>query len=365
MSVKMYNFNKAGSNFDKGNRDDESVSVLAVGQVLSFGLSEFTYEGDNNVSKCVFREGMSGFVECNSVVDMILNPSHNQSAGYGCKISKVHPHASTLYSYMRPAALESLKGSADTARKFSAEQADRCTPIAKCVDGSRYSLYGNVNPTAKVVDIREDLDFVRVECPRGSGATPLPGVQAIDVAFKDLLTFTNCPGDMTSARTLVELAIASGSLFMFVTFDDYNSKQEPLFSAFRGVPLIDANGFLAPVEESQLDSGEESVSFAAPWNVPQDRELSTIGFCVGTTPKTQSAEESFVPPPCSDLSLVSTTCAFEKGYKVYVGNPGSGAGNDSFYVLGMYFNCGPGRAGQPGAGGGGQATAFKRVRVTM
>ena len=30
MSVKLYNFHKANSNFDKGDRDDSSVSVLAV-----------------------------------------------------------------------------------------------------------------------------------------------------------------------------------------------------------------------------------------------------------------------------------------------------------------------------------------------
>ena len=356
MSVKMYNFHKANSNFDKGDRDESSVSVLAVGQVLSFGLSEYTFGGD----KPMFPEGTRGFIDPNSVVDLILTPSHNQSGGYGCKMSKVIPHASTLYSYMQPAGLESLKGGADAARAFCEEQAEKCGPVANCVDRSRFSLYGNVNPTAKVVDTRGDLDFVRIECPRGSGQTVLPGVQAVDVHFKDLRRFTNCPSDMTEARTLVDLAIAAGSLYLFATYDDYNSKQDPALSAFRGVPLIDANAFLSPVDEGRLDSGEEAVSFAAPWHVPQDPELKTIGFRVGTTPTAQAEGE---PPQCPDLSIVSSSCAFERGYRVYVGNPGRDGGDDSYYVLGFFFNCGGVREAQPGVGGGGQATAFKRVRV--
>ena len=359
MSVKLYNFHKANSNFDKGDRDDSSVSVLAVGQVLSFGLSEYTFGGD----KPLFPKGTRGFFEPNTVVDLVLTPSHNQSGGYGCKMSKVALHASSLYSYMKPSGLESLRGTADTALAFCEEQGEKCTPVANCVDRSRFSLYGNVNPLAKVVGMREDLDFVRIECPRGSGQPVLPGVQSVDVAFADLMRFTNCPGDMTSARTLVDLAIASGSLFMFATYADYNHKPAPAFSAFRGVPLIDANAFLSPVDEGVLDTEEESVLFAAPWHVPQDPELSSIGFRVGTIPK---AQEEGVAPPCPDLSIVHTACSFKRGYKVYVGNPGtSGEAEDAYYILGFFFNCGGAPEGQPGVGGGGQRTAFKRVRFEM
>ena len=357
MSVKMYNYNKANSNFDKGDRDDSSMSVVSVGQVLSFGLSEYTFGGD----KPLFPEGTRGFLEPFTVVDMVLTPSHNQSGGYGCKMTKVKPHGTSLYSYMKASGLECMRGTADSARVFCEEQGDRCGPIANCVDRGRFSLYGNVNPLAKVVDMRGDLDFVRIECPRGSGQAVLPGVAGVDVAFKDLLRFTNCPGDMTSARTLVDLAIAAGSLFMFVTYDEYNNKQEPAFSAFRGVPLIDANGFLAPVDEGGLDPEEDSALFAAPWHVPQDPELSAIGFRVGTAPKGQ---EEGVPPPCPDLSIVSLACAVKRGYRVYVGNPGAGDG-DAYYVLGFFFNCGGAGEAQPGTTGGGQRTAFKRVRLEM
>lgn len=362
--MKMYNYHKASSNFDKGDRDEASTSILAVGQVLSFGLSEYTFGGD----KPMFPEGTRGFIEENTMVDLTLTPSHNQAGGYGCKMSKVAPHASTLYSYMRASGLETLRGTADAARSFCEEQAEKCAPVTNCVDRSRFSLYGNVNTSAKVVDMRADLDFVRIECPRGSGQTPLPGVPSVDVAFKDLLRFTNCPGDTTSARTLVDLAIASGSLFMFVTHDGYNNKQEPALSTFRGVPLIDANLFLHPVdggalEESALDAGQESVLFAAPWSVPQDAELKSIGFQVGAIPKSQ---EEGVAPPCPDLSIVSAACSFKRGYRVYVGNPGTEGEDDSYYVLGFFYNCGGANAeAQPGAGGGGKRTAFKRVRLEM
>jgi hypothetical protein len=164
---------------------------------------------------------------------------------------------------------------------------------------------------------------------------------------------------MTAARTLADLAIASGSLYLFATYDDYNSRQDPALSAFRGVPLIDANAFLSPVDEGRLDSWEEAVSFAAPWHVPQEAELKSIGFRVGTTPATQVEG---TPPACPDLSIVSSECSFQRGYRVYVGNPGTEGGDDAFYILSFFFNCGGAREAQPGVGGG-QATAFKRVRV--
>ena len=50
-------------------------------------------------------------------------------------------------------------------------------------------------------------------------------------------------------------------------------------------------------------------------------------------------QDSGVTPECPDLSIVSPECAFERRYKVYVGNPGTGDGEDSCYLLGFFFNC--------------------------
>lgn len=362
LSVSLYNFVKANSNFDRGDRDEASVSKVRVGQMLTFALTEYTFgsEGD----KQIFPEGVSGVLPANSVVEVVLNPSHNNSNGYGCKLVKARALPHSLYSYMTPSGLEALPRTAAEALEFGRAQGEANPALANCLERGRYAFYCNINTAARVVDIREDVDFVRIECPHGAGQTPAPGVSGIDVAAEDLLRFTNTPEDVTAARTLLDMAIASGSLHMLVVHDDYYNRQEPSLSTFRGVPLVDASAFLSPVAEAMLQTSDASYTFLAPWRVPHDPRLQTVAFRVGTIPRQQPEG---VPPQCPDLSLVSPASRFERGYRVYVGNPGSGTedGEDSFYVLNLVFNAGGARGGGAGAGGrrgGGDGTTFKRVR---
>jgi hypothetical protein len=370
-SVRMYNFNKANSNFDKGERDDTSVSVLSVGQALTYFISEFLYE------KTVFPEGLTGFIPAFSVVEMQLNPSHNQSKGYGFKIARITPQAPTLYPYMGcGGALDRLHKSADAALEFVREQAKLCEPTCNNLEQARYGFYAPVDPTARVVDIREDIDFVRIECPPGSGNTPVPGAQCIDVTHEDLMRFANSPGDLLAARTLVDLAIAAGSLKMFVTFDDYYNKLESSLSQFRGVPLVDCASLLSPVQEGQLATDEPTVIFPVDWKVPHDPHLRSVAIRVTVVPVAQEEgapteddeAKVYLPPPCPDMTLVSPACGFTKGYRVLVGNPGSEYADDDdagagevYYVLEAYFNAAPNRAGA--AGGGRGTTAYKRVKL--
>ena len=335
LSVRLYNFVKANSNFDRGDRDDASASTVRVGQMLTFALTEYTFGSDGD--KRVFPDGVRGVLPANTVVELVLTPSHNNSNGYGCKFSRARALPQSLYSYMTPGALEALP---------------------------RTAFYCNINPLARVVDIREDVPFLRIECPRGGGNSPAPGVSAIDVSCDDLMRFTNTPF-LTQARTLVDLAIAAGALNMLVVHDDYFNKQEPALCTHRGVPLVDAAAFLAPVQEGELQTSESACTFLAPWHVPHDPRLQTVALRVSTIPRSNPAG---VAPPCPDLSLVSTDSAYERGYKLYVGNPGSGTadGEDSFYVADLVFNAGGARAqaggARSGGGGAGEGTVFKRVR---
>ena len=365
-SVKMYNFHKANSSFDKGERDESSVSILCVGQALTYHISEYLYE------KSVFPEGVAGYIPAFSVVEVQLNPSHNQSGGYGFKIAKVRRMEHSLYSYTGSSgALDRIQKTPEAAIEFIKEKAKACEPVCNQFEQARYGLYAAVDPTARVVDVRDDLEFVRIECPHASGNTPIPGVQGIDVAHEDLMRFTNSPGDLVAARTLVDLAIAAGALKVFVAFNDYYNKQESALSQFRGVPLVDTAAFLEPVREGELETSDTSVVFPATWRVPHDPYLQSIGFRVGTIPKTQVENEvnpsdestMFLPPPCPDMPIVSPGCAFDRGYKVVVGNPGSGGpdSNDAYYVLAIYFNAAPSRS-QLG-GGSGHTTEYKRIKL--
>jgi hypothetical protein len=366
-SVRMFNFHKGSTTFDKGERDETSVSVLAVGQTLTYFISEYLYE------KQVFPEGATGIIPAFSVVEMQLNPSHNQAKGYGFKIGKVTPRLPSLYSYMGGSgALEKIQRTPEASLEFAREQAKLCEPVCNLVEQGRYGFYSSIDPTASVVDVRDDLEYVRIECPHSSGNTPVPGVQSIDVTHADLMRYANSPNDLVAARTLMDLAIAAGSLKMFVTFDDYYNKQESSLSQFRGAPLVDCSTFLAPVQEGELETSETSVTFPADWKVPHDPQLQSIAFRVGTVPKVQAEgdaadddEVAFMPPPCPDMPLVSPACSFERGYKVVIGNPGSGDddADDAYYVIATYFNAAPSRALQCGASGAGQTTGYKRIKL--
>ncbi len=285
----------------------------------------------------------------------------------------------TLYSLMGCSGpLDRIQKSAEAALEFVREQAKVCAPVCNNLEQARYGFYAQVDPTARVVDIRDDLAFVRIECPPGSSSTPVPGAHCVDVAHEDLMRFANAPGDMLAARTLVDLAIAAGAAKMFCTFNDYYNRQEPMLSQFRGVPLVDCAAFLAPVQEGELAAGEATVTFRADWKVPHDPKLQQVALRVETTPTVHEDGEVcneevfgvkwFATPPCPDMPLVSPACAFAKGYRVLVGNPGAedpdDDEDDTHYVLDAYYDAGAGRGCVGGAGAaGGGTTGYKRIRV--
>jgi hypothetical protein len=64
------------------------------------------------------------------------------------------------------------------------------------------------------------------------------------------------------------------------------------------------------------------------------------------------------------MALVSPACAFDRGYRVIAGNPGTDGG-EPYYVLDCYFNAAPKAVvGAAGAGANpGRTTGYKRVRA--
>lgn len=369
VAVDVYGFHKVNSNYDKGPRDDDCKSRLRLGQTLTFYLNEFMFD---TKEKAVFPEGVAGVIPPYTVVEVQLNPSHNQSKGYGLKVAKITPQGPTLYSYVGSAAFQALDRTAEFAARFVKECAKECESVANQVEQSRFAFVSPVDRAARVVDIREDLEFLRIECPAGSGATPVPGVFALDVSLEALQQFTNFPGDITGARTLVDFAIAAGALRVCVTFDDYYNHKEPTLSQYRCAPLVDAEALLSAVKEDQMETSAASVTFPAPWALSHDPALDKVALRVSTVPVRQEEGEAphddvfdvkaCVAPPSPDLPLVSPVCAFDRGYRVLAGNPGDGAGED-FFVLECYFNAAP-KAVTGAAGGGrpGRTTGYKRVR---
>lgn len=369
VSVDVYGFHKVNSNYDKGPRDDEHRSRLRIGQTLTFYLNEFMFD---TKEKAVFPEGIPGVIPAYTVVEVQLNPSHNQSNGYGLKIAKITPQGPTLYSYFSSQGFQVLYRSPEQAAALVKEWAKECESVANQVEQSRYAFVGLVDPSARVVDIREDLEFLRIECPAGSGVTPIQGVFSLDISFEAIQRFTNFPGDLTGARTLLDFAIAAHALRVFVTFDDYYNHKEPALSQHRCVPLVDAEYFFSVVEEANFQTSQASVMFPMHWGIAHDPDLRTLAFRVSTVPVSQAEGEAphddafdvkaCVAPPSPDLTIVSPLCAFDRGYRVVAGNPGD-ATREPYWVLDCYFNAAPKSVtGAAGGGKPGRTTGYKRVR---
>ena len=111
-AVKIYSFSKTKSNMEKGPRDEELTFTIRRGQTLTFYLNDWMFGADRNV----FAEGVD-VLPAYSIVDFIVSPTNNEDPkGYGFKINRIVPHASSLYSYMTPNALMALPSDKDAAR---------------------------------------------------------------------------------------------------------------------------------------------------------------------------------------------------------------------------------------------------------
>lgn len=70
VAAKVYNFEKTISSFDRGDRLDESSSVIYVGETLRFGMSEFMYEPQ----KKTFPPGVA-VIPSGTIVEVVVTPS--------------------------------------------------------------------------------------------------------------------------------------------------------------------------------------------------------------------------------------------------------------------------------------------------
>jgi len=71
-----------------------------------------------------------GVIPAFTVVDVVVAPTHNQTDGWGCKLVRMVPHDSSLYSYMTPAALDLLPHSEAEALQFYEAMAPKCEHVS-------------------------------------------------------------------------------------------------------------------------------------------------------------------------------------------------------------------------------------------
>ena len=311
-SCRMYSYPKEGQQA-MGPRDDATFSVLSVGQTYHFKLQPFMYEskksGDN-----VFPEDVD-FIPEGSLVEIMIKPGHLGSAkdGFGMAVTRIRPCGFSLHSYLHPLGLSLLPSTYEDAVRFAKDSAGACEPVRNMLEQTNVSFYGQANPGAFLADHEEG--FFKL-CGLGDGPA-MASAHFVDIRESDLLFYTNAGKDLHYARLLVDLAAAMGALNVYVTYNEWNSRQNPNLSAFRGIPLIDTEKFLSilgnPSEEDLVDA-----STMAPFPYSLEDKLSNPYITRSMRVTSESGAED--EPTCLDFVLCSDEVNYERGYLLHVGD---------------------------------------------
>ncbi len=172
-----------------------------------------------------------------------------------------------------------------------------------------------------------------------NGGELFPGVPCVDVSKEDLFKFSNSVAEdqqdrVFDAITLLDFSSCASSLWMYVVCVSSYKTGDPMLSDFRGVPLVDVDGFLASVDfDREVDpswvSGDkivfpfrhEIVSLESSSVVTVYKEPVVSGGSGGSAGSGDSAGSgiSLFPVPCPDFSLVSEASPVVKGYLVTIG----------------------------------------------
>jgi len=139
-----------------------------------------------------------------------------------------------------------------------------------------------------------------------NGAELFPGVPCIDIAADTLLKYSNQPG-VDDAITLMDFASAADALCLYVV-SVRNFRSEVALSDYRGVPMVDANEFLRPVE-----FGPEFPSVFPFGHAIEG--LDPLQIAVDPNPTLHSG----APPPCPDFALLAQGHTVARGYHVSIG----------------------------------------------
>lgn len=372
-ALKVYNYAKANSPSDKGPRVDDCFGILCPGQTLTFSMkSEYVFKENT------FPKDME-MIDAYTMVDLIVIPSsvdqakNGDKGGYGLKLSKVRPHDSSIYSYVKdfPQVLEHSNNAAQRTvltmlqetlnfgDGFSSPQCDNPTgalniipgeTIKNCLENKSplYFLPANqINHLAFITNIRPDLDFFRVQSPE-QGMDVAPGVLRIDVPMQQLLRLLNTT-DEIYAKTLMDFALAAGAVSFVVTTDEWFNKNETALSTTRGLPVIDVSKLLECVDTAQFNAGAKYVDFPVSFQPPPSIKSLAVSVPMKYT---ACAGETLFSVPTPDFILVGPGVKLDKAYEVLFVE-------DDDILLTTFLNAKAGKS--PGGTEPGVPTVYQRT----
>jgi len=229
-TVRLYSFEKASNNMEKGPRRDDITSELMTGNALNLWMDEKRLEE----MKRTLPEGLAR-IETFTLCEIQVAPKNQEGASKGsaCKIVEIRPTSFTLYSCMQD--IERFQPTMADARAALLKHQQHQPHIANDLVTNEPAFHVHVPHKAY---LHEDP-----ELPRDDGYITLvnTGVDPIDIPVHTLLAYTNST-DRGQACSLLEMAIATSSLQTLVISNDYwkNATQ----SSLRGIPVINTEALL-------------------------------------------------------------------------------------------------------------------------
>ena len=304
-------------------------------QVLTFFVHHFMYDNKKSESgsdQYLFPRDVSSIPEF-TVVNMHMMTSNNDTeGGYGIKLKRIELHPTSLYSYMGAESLQQLPGTYDKASELAVERARDNQFIHNQFEGTNVAFYAKVPVNSFISSVPVVEGFYRIV--GSNGGELFPGVLCVDVSKEDLFKFSNSVAEdqqdrVLDAITLLDFSSCASSLWMYVVCVSSYKTGDPMLSDFRGVPLVDVDGFLASVDfDREVDpswvSGDkivfpfrhEIVSLESSSVVTVYKEPVVSG---GSGDSGISSSPPLFPVPCPDFSLVSEASPVVKGYLVTIG----------------------------------------------
>lgn len=360
-SVLLYSFVKDGQ--ARGERIDDKISHIESGQTFNILLNEFMFEekktsGAKEGSRNVFPADLD-FIPAFTVVEIALNPANsgNYDEGWGVNVARIRPCPFTLYSMLNPLGLELLPSSYEASVALGEAGVQLSPGLKRVLETKNSSFFSKVTQGSYLV--KHGIDTLRLVGPKVDPADPLSrhldvmpcGVFAIDIAKKDLLSFTNAMEEeeedgLVYAQCLVDLASSAGALSCYVVHNEYLLRKDPNRSPFMGVPLIDSNKLLECIQFTS--SATDSTRFQLPFPVVNmDKPYLDVDLaCIDNN---SAGDSAGTPLACPDFVLASENAGVRCAYPLALGD----AVESDFMRILFVPKSVSGSSGSGSAGGGG------------
>ena len=338
-SVDVFSFPRVGKD-GKGDRIDNVVSTVEVGDTYHFVLHRFMYEKQKDDTGNVFPKDIEAIPPF-TLVEIVVDPVEvtNCESGYGLKLSRVRtiPYQ-TLYSHMTPLFLKTVCTTlTETMQRIEAKLNGENAAhhyVRNVSDVKNPSFLAKVGTDCFICCNPEPVDNEKMFTISSEGGEVTPLVHGVNVTHADLCRYTNTSefrlfillfslkSDIISESAnedgmlpcfLVDLAIQADALYLYIHSNEYYLKGHVEgVTQYRGVPLIDTTKVLEFISTEAEPDCDGFLNLAVPYKLG---EMGELMLSVSTTREDIEGPPD-KPVPSPDFTLASPSFDLANVYRL-------------------------------------------------